>query len=220
MTTAETAVETRPSATGYQLQGTLLEACSCGVLCPCWIGEDPDGGTCEAVIAYNLDAGTIRGIDVSGLTHVAVAHIPGNILAGNWKVVVFTDDQASEEQAQAILDAFTGKLGGPLADLAELVGEVLGVVRAPISHKIDEGKGTLTVGDGAVYAEMEPYRGPDGTETTLRDSVFSTVPGSPAWVGKASKYEVNLPEHGFTWAFEGHNAIQSDWKIDYRGEAA
>ena len=29
---------------GYQLEGTLLEVCSCDVLCPCWIGEDPDGG--------------------------------------------------------------------------------------------------------------------------------------------------------------------------------
>jgi hypothetical protein len=220
MATPDTTTRPEKATEGYQLQGTLLEACSCGVLCPCWIGEDPDGGTCEAVIAYNLDAGTIRGVDVSGLTHAAVAHIPGNILAGNWKVVVFTDDRASEEQAQAILDAFTGKLGGPLADLAELIGEVLGVVRMPISHEIVEGKGTLTVGDGKVYAEMEPYRGPDGTETTLRDSVFSTVPGSPAWVGKASKYVVDLPEHGFTWTFEGHNAIQSDWMIDYRGEAA
>ena len=28
----------------YDLQGTLLEACWCGILCPCWVGEDPDGG--------------------------------------------------------------------------------------------------------------------------------------------------------------------------------
>ena len=26
----------------YDLEGTLLEACSCGVLCPCWVGADPD----------------------------------------------------------------------------------------------------------------------------------------------------------------------------------
>lgn len=200
----------------YSLQGTLIEACSCNVLCPCWIGEDPDGGTCQAVIAYNLDAGTIRGVDVSGLTHAAVAFIPGNILEGNWKVAVFSDDSGTEEQQQAILDAFTGKLGGPLADLAELIGEVVAVIRTPISHEIEEGKGTLRIGD-AVYAEMEPYRGPDGTETTLRDSVFSTVPGSPAWVGKAGKYKVDLPEQGFTWEFEGRNAIQSDWTMDYRG---
>ncbi len=60
---------------------------------------------------------------------------------------------------------------------------------------------------------MEPYRGPDETVTTLRDSLFSTVPGSPAWVGKASKHVVSLPEYGMEWNYEGRNAIQSDWKI-------
>jgi hypothetical protein len=219
MTTAETAVETRPSASGYQLQGTLLEACNCDVLCPCWIGEDPDNGTCQAVIAYNLDKGVIRGVDVSGLTLAAAVFIPGNVLAGNWKQVVFVDEQATDEQMQAMLDAFTGKLGGPLADLAQLVGEVLEVRRAPISHEIDEGRGTLRVGD-SVTAVMEPYRGPDGSVTTLVNSVFSTVPGSPAWVGKAERFEVDLPDHGWTYEFEGRNAIQSDWMIDYRGEAA
>jgi hypothetical protein len=32
----------------YDLEGTLLEACSCGVLCPCWVGADPDGGECDS----------------------------------------------------------------------------------------------------------------------------------------------------------------------------
>ena len=27
---------------GYHLEGRLLEVCDCRVLCPCWIGEDPD----------------------------------------------------------------------------------------------------------------------------------------------------------------------------------
>ena len=25
----------------YRLQGSILEVCTCKVLCPCWIGEDP-----------------------------------------------------------------------------------------------------------------------------------------------------------------------------------
>jgi hypothetical protein len=29
-----------------------------------------------------------------------------------------------------------------------------------------------------------------------------------------------MPEHGWTYSFEGSNAIQSNWKIDFRGEAA
>jgi hypothetical protein len=219
MATAETAAQTEPAASGYQFQGTLLEACNCDVLCPCWIGEDPDNGTCQSVVAYHFDSGTIRGVDVSGLTLASIVFIPGNILAGNWKQALFIDDRATEEQAQAMAAAFTGKLGGPLADLAQLVGERLDVVRIPISHKVVEGRGTLTLGDKAT-AVMEPYRGPDGSITTLHNSIFSTVPGSPAWVGKAERFAVNMPEYGWTYEFEGRNAIQSDWNIDFRGEAA
>ena len=50
--------------TVYELEGSLLEACSCGVLCPCWIGADPDEGSCSSFNAYKFDAGTIRGVDV------------------------------------------------------------------------------------------------------------------------------------------------------------
>jgi hypothetical protein len=220
MATTETAAGQSPAAEGYQLQGTLLEACDCDVLCPCWIGEDPDGGTCQSVVAYHLDSGTINGVDVSGLTVAGVVFIPGNILAGNIRQVLFIDDRASDEQAQALFDAFAGNLGGPLADLAQLVGERLGVIRAPISHEIAEGAGALRIGDGTVVAEMEPYRGPDGSVTTLHNSIFSTVPGSPAWVGKASRFAVDMPEQGWTYEFEGRNAIQSDWSIDYRGDGA
>jgi hypothetical protein len=61
---------------------------------------------------------------------------------------------------------------------------------------------------------MEPFRSPDGaTFTTLRDSAFSTVPGSPAYVSRAHHHTVNLPEHGMVWSFEGRNAIQSDYRI-------
>jgi hypothetical protein len=203
----------------YDLQGTLLEACSCGVLCPCWVGEDPDGGTCDAFIAYHFDAGTVRGVDVGGLSFVNVVHIPGNVLTpASWKVAMFVDDRATDEQLQALVDAYSGKLGGPLADLAGLVGEVLEVRRARISHEIRDGAGSLQV-DDFVAAEMAPFLGADGSTTTLRDSVFSTVPGSPAYVSKASRNTVNLPQHGMVWSFEGRNAIQSDYRITFAGES-
>jgi hypothetical protein len=199
--------------TGYQLEGSLLEACSCQVLCPCWIGEDPDHGTCEAVNAYDLDRVTIRGVDVSGLSFVTVHRIPGNVLAGGWRAVWYISDAASDAQFEAIADAFAGRLGGPLADLAGLYGEILEVKRVPIVHETRQGRGVLRIGD-FVSSEIHPYTAPDGsTTTTLRDSLFSTVPGSPAYVAKADHFRVELPEYGYEWSFEGRNAIQSDWKL-------
>lgn len=200
----------------YDLRGSLLEVCTCDTLCPCWIGEDPDGGTCQSVVAYHFDRGTIRGVDVSGLTLASAVFIPGNILAGNWRQVVFVDDQASDEQAQAMIDAFTGKLGGPWADLAQLVGERMAIERAPISHEITDGHGRLRVGD-AIEAEMHPYKGPDGSTTTLHDSIFSTVPGSPAYVAKADRQRVSLPQFQLEWEATDRNAIQSDWHLVHEG---
>jgi hypothetical protein len=217
-----TTVEPAPAGTAvaYDLEGTLLEACSCGVLCPCWIGEDPDGGSCDAFNAYHFTRGEIRGVDVSGLSIVNVVQIPGNVLTpGSWRVVTFVDERASDEQLEAILDAYHGRLGGPLADLAGLVGEVVDVQRAPIVHEMVGGQGTLRVGD-VVIAEIEPYAGPDGQTTTLRDSLFSTVPGSPAYVGKAHTHSVDLPQYGMTWSFEERNAIQADYRIRYEEPAA
>lgn len=199
----------------YSLEGTLIEACSCNVNCPCWIGEDPDLGECFAIVAYGLERGEISGVDVSGLNLVLICHIPGNVLAGNWEIVALVDERGTQEQRDALLAAFTGQLGGPLADLWEaLVGEVKGVEFVPISHEVAGGAGALRV-PGMAETDMEPYRGPDGSVTTLQNSVFSTVPGSPAWIAKAGVNRVTLPQYGMTWEYEGRNAIQSEWKMEH-----
>lgn len=192
----------------YEIEGRLLEVCTCNVLCPCWIGEDPDGGTCDSVLAYQVDKGEIEGIDVSGHTLALSVFIPGNVFAGNWKAVVYIDDATSPEQQDALIKVFTGQLGGAIADLAGLVGEVVTVVRAPIRFEVTGGEGTLTIGD-AVSANLAAYEGPSGMTTTLNESAFSTIPGSPAYVAKASEFTRKSEEYGLNdVALQGHNAIQ------------
>jgi hypothetical protein len=201
-----------PSKPKYKVEGSLLEACSCGAPCPCWIGEDPHGGTCDAFLAYRIDKGTIGGVDVSGIPFALVAQIPGNILKGNWKVVVYMSNKAKPAQKQAILDAWTGKLGGPLADLAKLVGEVKGVYDAPIQFKLNKGKGTIKIGE-KVEAAMAPYVDAKGKPTTMNNTIFTTIPGSPAYVAKATYHKVNIPEHGMQWTFENRNAVEGSFRF-------
>jgi hypothetical protein len=202
----------------YQLEGRLLEVCDCNVLCPCWIGEDPDNGTCDAVVAYQIDKGTVNGVDVSGRTFAGLAHIPGNILEGNWQVVVFVDDEATSEQQEALLNVFTGKLGGPLADFAQLIGEVIAVESAPITFTVEEGKGSLRIGSGmtpAVEADMASYMGATEKPTTLQETVFSTIPGSPAYVSKATKYRRNSSGYGLRDIdIQNNNAIQGHFHFE------
>ena len=197
----------------YTLEGQLLEVCTFNVLCPCWVGEDPDGGTCDGVLSWHVHKGTVNGTDVSGRTFTILTHIPGNILDGNWKVVVYIDDEATDEQQQALIDVWTGKLGGPVADLAQLVGEVLAVERAPVTFQVEGVAGRLVIGK-AIEAELEPFKGATGEPTALYDTIFTTIPGSPAYAGKASTYKANVPAHGFEIDLEGHNAVSGVFRFE------
>lgn len=197
----------------YHLEGRLLEVCNCNVLCPCWIGEDPDNGTCDTIIAWRVDEGTVDGVNVGGNTIAAVAHVPGNILEGNWTAAIFVDENASEEQEKALLKVYTGQAGGPVAELAKLIGKVVSVERAPIKFTVNEGKGELAIGEN-YYALLEPYRNATGALTTLSDTVFSTVPGAPVFVGKAPSYRSRNEAIGINVDIKNHNALQSTFVFD------
>ena len=197
----------------YRLEGRLLEVCTCDVLCPCWVGADPDGGTCDGTLSWHFDKGEINGVDVSGLTLAILCHIPGNILKGNWRAVVFVDEKASPQQEEAILNAFTGKLGGPIAEFANLIGEVVAVERVPITFEVEKGKGRLRIGS-AVTADVEPFQGATGRDTTLHDTVFSSIPGSPAYVGKAPVYKARSQVLGLDIDIHDHNAVQGTFLFE------
>jgi len=198
------AVETStPSAVGRDGSGQLGDG-------TVWT---TDGRGCDAFLAYHYDRDQINGVDVSGLTLGLVARIPGNVLQGNWKVVVQVDNRATPEQKDLILGAHTGRFGGPLADLAPLIGEVVAIHDVPIEFNIEKGEGTIRMGD-AVAAEMQPYKDAQGRPTKLVDTVFSTIPGSPAYPGKATSHRVNLPEQGWHWEFNGRNAVLGDFRFE------
>ncbi|WP_297773742.1 DUF1326 domain-containing protein [uncultured Roseovarius sp.] len=197
----------------YKLEGRLLEVCDCNVLCPCWIGEDPDGDTCQASLAYHFDKGEIDGVDVTGPTVAASTFIPGNVLAGDWRVCLYVSEDADDAQFDVLKAAFSGEKDGPLADIASLIGEVMSFERAPITFEVKDAHGRYSVGD-VVEAEIEPYRGPTGEPTTLRESIFSTIPGSPAFVGKAPRYRNTNPALGLDVDLKDHNAIQGHFAFE------
>src|SRR5262249_7451789 len=82
---------------------------------------------------------------------------------GNWRLGVFVDEQASDEQAEKLVQVFSGQLGGPMAGLGPLVGEMLGIERAPIEVVDDGGRHSVRIGD-VIDFEIEDTL-PFGVET-------------------------------------------------------
>ena len=148
----------------YHLEGRLLEVCNCRVLCPCWIGEDPDFGTCDTIVAWHFDKGTIDGVDVSDRTIALIAHVPGNILQGNWRAAVYLDERVTPAQEAGDPRRLHRQAGRPRRRPREArrrgrVGRKGSRSRSPCRAA----SGTIKLGD-AGYAELEPY-----TSATRRD---------------------------------------------------
>ena len=195
----------------YSVEGQLLEVCTCNVLCPCWVGEDPDEGYCESIVGWHIKEGEIEGVNVSGRTLAMLVHIPGNILDGHWKVRLYLDQDTSDEQQEGILNLWGGKLGGAITDLTSLVEDIQSVEKTDLSFDVEGVNGTIKIGDHA-SASIEAFKGATGIETTLHDSIFSTIPGKPAYVGKASSFKANAP--GFNIDLKDHNAICGHFKFE------
>src|SRR5918911_294084 len=149
----------------WKLKGRYTETCSCDLICPCNATFD-HGATydyCRVVLVFEITEGDIDGTDIAGVTVAAIADTPKVMTEGNWKLGVFVDENASEEQADKLVKVFTGQLGGPMAGLAPLVGEMAGVERAAIEIDDDGVLHRVRVGD-AIDFEIKDIV-PFGVET-------------------------------------------------------
>jgi len=145
-------------------------------MCPCNLSLD-HGATydyCRVTLVFNIREGEIEGTDVSGLKVAAIADTPKVMTEGNWRLGMFIDDAATDEQAEKLGQVFGGQLGGPMAALGPLVGEVLGVERVPIIIEDDGVRHSVRIGAGTNVVDFEiedivPFGKDDGQPVRFDD---------------------------------------------------
>ena len=189
----------------WNLKGSYVETCSCELMCPCNLSLD-HGATydfCRVTLVFDIRVGEIDGTDIGGLTVALIADTPKVMTEGNWRLGVFIDDRASDEQAEKLGQVFGGQLGGPMAALAPLVGEMLGIERAPIEVRHDGLRHSVRIGD-AIDFEIEDIV-PFGVETgepVRFNGMFHPV-GSDLTMAEAKRSQIN----GFGIAYEGKTGL-------------
>ncbi len=150
----------------WNLRGSYAETCSCELMCPCNLSFD-HGATydyCRATLGFNIREGDVDGTDVAGSRVVVIIDTPKVMTDGNWRVGVYVDDAASDEQFDKLIQVFSGQLGGPMAGLAPLIGEMAGAERAAIEMSDDGLRHSVKVGD-VIEFEIEdivPFGKEDG----------------------------------------------------------
>ena len=158
----------------WTVEGTYFENCNCDFACPCTVTSFASPGTedrCQVVLAYHIQRGEIDGVDVSGHSVAVVGDAPAKMLDGNWRVGLLIDDQASKEQADKLAGVFSGQMGGPMAALAPLIAEVLGIEQHPIEFRDNGYKHHLKIG-GDIAIDVEDYVPEGFTEPTKLVGVF------------------------------------------------
>ena len=191
----------------WKLDGTYFETCSCDVVCPCTaslsLGADND--YCRVVLVFNVAKGEIDGTDVSGLTVAAVADTPKVMTDGNWRLGVVIDADASDEQAEKLGAVFGGGLGGPMAGLAPLVSENLGVERAKIEFSESGLSHSLKIGDSVDF-EIEDIVsfGVESGKPARLVGIFHPA-NSELTIAKAMRSKIDA----FGVSFEGNSAFSA-----------
>src|SRR5881398_1512337 len=191
----------------WSLTGSYAETCSCELMCPCNLSFD-HGATndfCRVTLVFNVHEGDVDGTDIGGLKVALIADTPKVMTEGNWRLGVFIDAEATDEQAEKLSQLFTGQLGGPMETLAPLVGEVLGVERARIEISDDGLRHSVRVGE-AIDFEIEDIV-PFGVETgePVRFSGMFHPVGSDLTMAEAKRSEINA----FGIEYEGKTGLST-----------
>ncbi len=183
------------AATKWQITGDYFENCSCSVVCPCFFSPNapltsrPTAGACEVAFGFQIDRGNYEGVSLDGLAVGMIARSPGPMAEGNWSAAVYLDERADQRQQQALQTIFTGAAGGPMAILAPLISQVLGVKTVPITYHKDGRNRALEIPG---VAKLAVHAAP------------SVVPDQEIWASNAHPFNLGgvslaVGDAGSTW---------------------
>ena len=149
-----------PTTTAYRVKAESVEACNCQHGCNCQFAGFPNEGKCEFIIGYEVKDGAFGTVALNGLRAVVAAKYPNAIHQGNGHVVLFVDDKATSEQADAFVAILSGKNGGmPWEALAGTIGRFEGPIRRPVEITVAGERSSVRV-PGAIDLALTPLTDP------------------------------------------------------------
>jgi hypothetical protein len=209
------------SVPNWNASGDWFDVCKCNIPCPCIFAQTPTYGDCDGVLAYHIKKGQYGEVSLDGLNVLGLDYFKGNVWAGETKITLafFFDERANPQQREALQMIFSGRAGGFMAQLANLIGDVRGIEFAPIKFEIAEDLSYWSAEiPEKVMANAEALTGP----TTPPGKRVQTInpPGSevgPGAAGAVATWGTAITDEvdamGFKWERKGRSSkyIPFDW---------
>lgn len=197
------------------LEGELIETCSCNVLCPCWFGAQElmkmDKGWCDTALLFRIETGESNGVDLAGCSVAYVCCLPGPTLFDrDGTARLYIDESADEEQRRELEAVFHGRRGGPAEILASLMSSWLPSEFCGIDIQDDGEQLTAKVGDvGEIRSAVLKNEAGDAMTVqdagfavafNFADSRFSVAPSDTRWS------DSSLPR-----TFDTRSGVRASW---------
>jgi hypothetical protein len=146
-------------------------------MCPCPTDGPPTGADdkCHGNLVFDVSEGNLDDVDLGGTKIGLINEFPSNLSAGNWTVGVVVNEEASDEQLDAIDKIMRGKEGGPFGEFAGLYGNYVGTERGEITFEGGDTPSFSIRGNSFTFA---PVAGPEGSDsqTTVKNAPFGFAP--------------------------------------------
>ena len=177
-------------ANNWKLEGQYFESCTCDLVCPCIFLKPPTKTFCKAMVGWKINKGHMDGTDLSDLNVGLWLHAPGLLTDGGWKVSLYIDDRANEQQNKALQKIWGGEVGGHPAVIASLIGDVTGVYSAKIDITYNDNEKSMKI-DGYGEVKVNALEGADGKQVKVENHPLAVAPGFPIVVHESEyiKYD-------------------------------
>ena len=159
----------------WHLEGRYVEYCSCDYGCPCESMAAPTQGSCDGVVAFDVEKGHCGDVDLGGTRFAATFYFPRAIHHGGGHMNPILDEKTNQAQRDALFYILSGE-DQPAGTMFRIFSIIIETVHdplfLPIDFQWDLEKRTARVDvPGIVRAESVPIRNP----VTDEEHQISTV---------------------------------------------
>ncbi len=178
----------------WSVKATILDACSCNLLCPCFFNTHPDKDYCKYNSVVMIERGYYGTVKLDGMKVWMSGDMGADFSSGEFKSMYLTfEPTVTQEQVDAAV-----KL---LSYLDPAKAKETGVERAPIAVEMKEKSAYARLGDGQGELSLTVVTGKDGKNPVVLNNIaLMAEKKNNGYTLARSKH--HYKGHGLDYSFE------------------
>ncbi len=192
----------------WWVSGVLYENCSCQLLCPAHISfkQRCDNDACVGFWGIRIEKGRFGLLTIEEQNIVVAYETPPRMdTEDSWKMEMYFDQEADEDQRNALEAILTGEAGGPWKILAKFVAERVESRVAPIHYENDGKRITLRV-EGVLQSAIVGVESKKTGQIASLHNLFNIIHAETQFLATGSS---TMNDDVFEWTTERKHALYS-----------